>query len=133
LLIGHVITVMPYVVGSVSSALAGLERSLEDAARSLGAGPWRTFRSITLPLISPGMIAGIVFGFVVSFGQFDVSLFLSTPDLEPLPVALYQSMRFQFDPTIAASGVFAVVQLIVSLLIINHVFGLSRLTKSLLR
>lgn len=133
LLIGHVIIVMPYIVGSLSAALAGMERSLEDAARSLGAGPWRTFRSVTLPLISPGMIAGIVFAFVVSFGQFDVSLFLSTPDLEPLPIALYQQMRFQFDPTIAASGVFAVIQLVVLLLIINHVFGLSRLTKSLLR
>jgi putative spermidine/putrescine transport system permease protein len=79
------------------------------------------------------MIAGVTFGFVVSFGQFDVSLFLSSPGHEPLPIALYQQMRFQFDPTIAASGVFAVLLLLVLLTVVNHVFGLSRLTKSLLR
>lgn len=133
LLIGHVIVVTPYVFGSVSAALAGVDASLEDAARSLGASPWRSFRSITLPLINPGLVAGITFGFVVSFGQFDVSLFLSSPDYEPLPIALYQQMRFQFDPTIAASGVFAVALLVIMLTLVNHVFGLSRLTKSLLR
>lgn len=108
LAIGHVLVTTPYVVGTVSASLYNFDMSIEEAARSLGAGPLTTFRKITAPIIAPGIAAGSLFAFIVSFGQFDVSLFLSTPNLQPLPIALYNALRFQFDPTIAAAGVFAI-------------------------
>ena len=57
---------------------------------------------MTLPNISQGIQAGSIFAFIVSFGQFEVSLFLSAPNSEPLPIAMYNSLRYKFEPDAAA-------------------------------
>jgi putative spermidine/putrescine transport system permease protein len=126
MVIGHVLVTVPYVVGTVSAALYNFDVSLEDAARSLGAGPVRAFRAITLPIISPGIMAGSIFAFIMSFGQFDVSLFLSTPNITPLPIAIYNSLRYKFEPTAAAAGVFAIVLVVLSMLLTNRLTNLSK-------
>lgn len=117
LVIGHVLVTCPYVIGTVSAALVTFDTSLEEAARSLGAGPWTAFRRVTLPNIGAGIMAGSIFAFIVSFGQFDVSLFLSTPNLQPLPMALYESLRYKFEPTAAAAGIFAILLVVISMLV----------------
>ena len=117
LVLGHVLVTMPFVIGTVGASLARFDLSLEHAARSLGAGPVRAFWDITVRVISQGMLAGATFAFIVSFGQFDVSLFLATIEYRPLPVALYDSIRFRTDPTIAAAGVFAIATVITSMVI----------------
>lgn len=117
LVLGHVLVTMPFVMATVSAALARFDRSLEDAARSLGAGPIRAFWDVTMRVISQGMLAGATFAFIVSFGQFDVSLFLATTEFRPLPVALYDSIRFRTDPTVAAAGVFAIATVITTMMI----------------
>ena len=127
LVIGHVLVTCPYVIGTVNAALVGFDISLEEAARSLGAKPFKTFRAITLPVISPGIIAGSVFSFIVSFGQFDVSLFLTPPDSNPLPIALYSSLRYTFEPTAAAAGIFAIFLVVVSMLITARLTNLRQL------
>lgn len=127
LVIGHVLVTCPYVIGTVNAALVGFDTSLEEAARSLGAKPFRTFRSITLPVISPGIIAGSVFSFIVSFGQFDVSLFLTPTGYNPLPIALYSSLRYTFEPTAAAAGIFAIFLVVVSMLITAKLTNLRQL------
>jgi putative spermidine/putrescine transport system permease protein len=126
MVIGHVLVTVPYVIGTVSAALYNFDVSLEDAARSLGAGPVRAFRAITLPSISPGIMAGSIFAFIVSFGQFDISLFLSTPNITPLPIALYNSLRYRFEPTAAAAGVFAIVLVVLSMLLTNRIANFAR-------
>jgi len=126
MVIGHVLVTVPYVIGAVSAALYNFDVSLEDAARSLGAGPVRTFRAITLPIISPGIMAGSIFAFIVSFGQFDISLFLSTPNITPLPIALYNSLRYRFEPTAAAAGVFAIVLVVLSVFLTNRITNFAR-------
>ncbi|WP_127111844.1 ABC transporter permease [Shimia sediminis] len=128
LVIGHVLVTCPYVIGMVSAALVGFDRSLEEAARSLGASRWETFRKITIPLISPALIAGGVFAFIVSFGQFDVSLFLTPPNNTPLPIALYTSLRYTFEPTAAAAGIFAIFLVVVSMVITAKITNLRRIT-----
>lgn len=128
LVIGHVLVTTPYVLGLVSASLVGFDWSLEEAARSLGAGRWTAFRKITLPIISPSMIAGAVFAFIVSFGQFDVSLFLTPPNSTPLPIALYTSLRYTFEPTAAAAGIFAIFLVVVSMIITAKITNLRRLT-----
>ncbi len=126
LVIGHVLVTAPYVIGTVSAALFHFDISLEEAARSLGAGPWTAFRKVTLPNIAPGVMAGSIFAFIVSFGQFDVSLFLSTPNLTPLPIAMYISLRYKFEPTAAAAGIFAIALVVISMMLTSRLISLRR-------
>ncbi len=124
--IGHILYSTPYVIGTVGAALAAYDVSLEEAARSLGASPWRAFRKVTLPNISQGIQAGAVFAFIVSFGQFEVSLFLSAPNSEPLPIAMYNSLRYKFEPDAAAAGIFAITLVIASVLLTNRLVNIRR-------
>ncbi len=126
MMLGHVIVTTPFVIGTVSAALYGFDRSLEEAARSLGAGPWKAFFTVTVPSIKAGITAGALFAFIVSFGQFDLSLFLSTPNQTPLPYAMYVSLRYQFEPTAAAAGTFAIALVIVSMIVTSRITNLSR-------
>jgi putative spermidine/putrescine transport system permease protein len=126
ILVGHVIVTCPYVIGTVSAALINFDQSYEEAARSLGAGPWQAFRKVTLPIVAPGVVAGAVFAFIVSFGQFEVALFLSTPNLEPLPIAMYISLRYAFEPTAAAAGIFAILLVVVSMTITARLVNLQK-------
>lgn len=125
MLVGHILVTMPFVIGTVSAALYGFDRSLEEAARSLGAGPVRAFMSVTLPNIKAGITAGALFAFIVSFGQFDLSLMLSTPNNTPLPFAMYSSLRYQFEPTSAAAGTFAIALVVLSMVLTSRLANLS--------
>ncbi len=130
LLVGHIIVTVPWVIAAVSAALYHYDISLEQAARSLGAGPLTAFFRITLPNISSGVSAGSIFAFIVSFGQFDVSLFLSTPNVTPLPIAIFQSLRNKAEPTAAAAGVVAIVIVIAVMLIGSQVVNVRRLVST---
>jgi putative spermidine/putrescine transport system permease protein len=102
LIIGHVVLTMPYVVATVTSALRTLDPRLEDAAFTLGAPPWATFRRVTLPLILPAVLSSLLFAMVVSFDELIVSLFVSTARVRPVAVQMWSNLRGDFDPTIAA-------------------------------
>jgi putative spermidine/putrescine transport system permease protein len=104
LLLGHVLVCMPYVFLTVSAVLYHFDRSLEEAARSLGACTFTTFRRITLPIIKGGVISGAVFAFITSFDQFPISLLLSGVGTTTLPIQVFDYLRFSFDPTAAAVG-----------------------------
>ncbi|MGL4280982.1 MAG: ABC transporter permease [Albidovulum sp.] len=101
-IIGHVALALPYVIVVVSARLASFDHALEEAARSLGASAWQVTRSVTVPWILPGIIAGGLFAFAVSFDQFVVSYFLSEPGDTTLPVLIYTSIRKGFTPEINA-------------------------------
>ena len=126
MVIAHVLVTMPYVIGTVSAALFNFDVNLEQAARSLGASPLTAFRKVTLPNISNGVMAGSIFAFIVSFGQFDVSLFMATPNNTPLPIALYWSLRYTFEPTAAAAGIFAIFLVVTSMLITSKLVNLKK-------
>lgn len=116
-LIGHVALALPYVIVVVSARLATFDPTLEDAARSLGASSWTVTRRVTVPWILPGIIAGGLFAFAVSFDQFVVSYFLSEPGDATLPVLIYTSIRKGFTPEInAVSTLIIVVSMAVMLL-----------------
>ncbi len=102
LIVGHTCLAVPFVVINVTSALQGVDRRLEQAALSLGAAPWAAFRQITLPLIGPGIFAGAVFAFVTSFDELLIALFLSGVTAVTLPRRMFDQIRFDIDPTIAA-------------------------------
>lgn len=102
ILLGHVALALPYVIVVVSARLNTFPRELEEAARSLGASQWQVTRRVTLPWIMPGVIAGALFAFAVSFDQFVVSYFLATPGEATLPVEIYAAIRKGFTPEINA-------------------------------
>ena len=102
ILLGHVALALPYVIVVVSARLRTFAPELEEAARSLGASQWQVTRRVTLPWIAPGVIAGGLFAFAVSFDQFVVSYFLSTPGETTLPVEIYAAIRKGFTPEINA-------------------------------
>ena len=79
------------------------------------------------PNIAQGIQAGSIFAFIVSFGQFEVSLFLSAPNSEPLPIAMYNSLRYKFEPDAAAAGIFAITLVIASVLLTNRLVNIRRL------
>ena len=102
ILLGHVALALPYVIVVVSARLQTFAPELEEAARSLGANQWQVTMRVTLPWIMPGVIAGALFAFAVSFDQFVVSYFLSTPGETTLPVEIYAAIRKGFTPEINA-------------------------------
>lgn len=116
-ILGHVALAIPYVIVTVSARLASFDITLEDAARSLGAGGWTILRRVTLPWIAPGILAGALFAFAISFDQFVVSYFLSEPGDSTLPVLIYTAIRKGFTPEInAISTVIIVISTAVMLL-----------------
>ena len=130
LLVGHVLVTAPFVLAAVSASLVGFDLALEEAARSLGASPWQAFRLVTLSSIAPGVSAGSIFAFIISFGQFDLSLYLGTPNLTGLPYAMYISLRYKFEPTAAAAGVFAIVLVVASMALSSRLVNLGRLVSN---
>lgn len=109
ILLGHVALALPYVIVVVSARLQTFAPELEEAARSLGASQWQVTRRVTLPWIMPGVIAGALFAFAVSFDQFVVSYFLATPGQGTLPVEIYAAIRKGFTPEINAVSTIIIV------------------------
>jgi putative spermidine/putrescine transport system permease protein len=102
LIVGHVVITVPYVVATVSSALKTMDPRLEDAASTLGAKPFAAFRRITLPLLAPAILSGLLFAAVASFDELIVSLFVSSARIRPVAVQMWSNIRGDMDPTIAA-------------------------------
>jgi putative spermidine/putrescine transport system permease protein len=102
LVIAHSALALPLVVVTVGTSLRTIDRNIELAAQSLGAGPWRTFWRITFPLILPGIIAGALFAFVTSWDEVVVAIFMTSPLFRTLPVVMWSQVRSEIDPTIAA-------------------------------
>jgi putative spermidine/putrescine transport system permease protein len=109
LIAGHVLLAIPWTVRLVTASLAGMDRTVEEAAQSLGADRLTTFRRVTLPTILPGIVAATLFGFIASFGNLEMSLFLVGPGRTTLPIAILQYLEWKIDPTIAAVSVLQIV------------------------
>ena len=102
LVLAHTALAMPFVIVNVATSLRTIDRNLELAAQSLGAGPIRTFRRITLPLILPGVLAGGLFAFITSWDEVVVSIFLTSARFRTLPAEMWEQVRQVVDPTVAA-------------------------------
>jgi putative spermidine/putrescine transport system permease protein len=102
LVIGHTVLNLPYVVATVSSALRVQDARLEQAASTLGAPPWASFRRITLPLILPAVMSSLLVAAILSFDELIVSLFVSSARVRPVAVQMWSNLMGDFDPTIAA-------------------------------
>ncbi|MND36830.1 Inner membrane ABC transporter permease protein YdcV [compost metagenome] len=124
---GHVLLTIPWCIRLLLASLEGVNMSVEEAAASLGAKPATVVWLVTLPLIKPGIFAAAVFSFVVSFGNLEVSIFLSGPGQVTLPVAMMQYLEWKIDPTIAAVSVLQVLFVALMLMISNRFVNISRM------
>lgn len=93
-----------YVVVIVSATLANFDRRLERAALSMRASPLQTFMRVTMPLIRPGLIGGALFAFIHSFDEVVQTSLVSGFSIRTLPLKMWENMRNELDPTIAAIG-----------------------------
>jgi putative spermidine/putrescine transport system permease protein len=129
LVIGHVVITAPYVFRTTVASLAQCDGVLFESAHSLGASPWYIFRTVTLPLIAPGIVAGAFIGFMYSFDNVSVSLFLSDARNVVLPIRMWNIIEASLDVRAAAvSGVLIVVTLIL-MVVMEKVTSISRFVR----
>lgn len=106
--LGHSVVAAPIVVLILMATLQGVDRNLERAAAGLGASRVVIFRRIVLPLIFPGIMSSALFSFLASFDELIIALFLSGLSSETLPVRIWNSLRMEVEPTIAAVSAFLI-------------------------
>lgn len=102
--IAHAVIATPFVLITVSASLQSFDYSLEEAALSLGANRWKSFFQIKLPLIKMGIFAGGVFAFVTSFDELIIALFVSGVMYRTFPIRMWDGLRFEITPVIAAAS-----------------------------
>jgi putative spermidine/putrescine transport system permease protein len=105
LVLAHTALAVPYVVINVIAPLTNMSDTAERGARSLGANRLQAFRDVTLPAIYPGIFAGALFAFLTSFDEVIIAIFVTGVRTKTLPVLMWESVRTDLDPTIAAIAV----------------------------
>jgi putative spermidine/putrescine transport system permease protein len=120
LIVAHSVLVLPYVVSIVVANLQQVQREQEEAARDLGADIWQAFRLATVPQISRGLLIAVIFSFVLSFDEFDVSLFLTRSETMTLPIRMYLYMQEFEDPTLAALSTLLIAMSIVAVALTGY-------------
>jgi spermidine/putrescine transport system permease protein len=121
IIIAHVAFTISFVTIVVRARLSGMDRSIEEAAQDLGASPVQTFLRVTLPLILPGVMAGALLAFTLSFDDFVITFFVSGVGSSTLPLKIYSMIKFGVSPVINA---LSTVVLVATMLLI---FGGSRI------
>jgi putative spermidine/putrescine transport system permease protein len=120
LVLAHLLITTPWVVRLSLASLATHDRSAEEAAASLGAHPLQVIWRVTRPAMRPGIIAGALFAFVISFENLELALFLTSPGVTTLPVAVLQYLEYHIDPMVAAVAVAQTVGIAVVLLLLDR-------------
>lgn len=103
-IVAHTVVSIPFVMVSVTGALAGIDRRVELAAESLGASPPTVFRRVTLPLAMPGVVSGAVLAFATSLDEVVLTLFVAGPNQRTLARQMFSTIRENISPAIAAAA-----------------------------
>ncbi|RUV27855.1 MULTISPECIES: ABC transporter permease [unclassified Mesorhizobium] len=126
LVLAHAVVIMPYVLRLVVAAATGFDRSIAQAAESLGASPWTVFARIELPLILPGIAGGWLLAFITSFDELTLTVFLASPSTQTLPVKLYAYITNTIDPLLASISTVMMGLTLVLMLVLERFYGLDR-------
>lgn len=127
LLVGHTVLLMPYAVRVTGASLALADPSLEEAARGLGATPWHAFRTVTLPLLRPGVMSAGLLGFITSFNNVPLSLLLQSRDFGTLPVTMLDYVQQSYDPSIAAMSTLILAGTVVIAVVAERTVGFTKI------
>jgi putative spermidine/putrescine transport system permease protein len=126
LVIGHIAITTPYILRTSSASLAQLDPAMLESARSLGASAAFTFRTVTLPLIAPGVAAGAFIAFMASFDNVAISLFLSDARSEMLPIRLWHIIESSLDVRAAAVSGVLIVLTVLAGIVMERFVGFSK-------
>ncbi|KXF75441.1 ABC transporter permease [Paramesorhizobium deserti] len=126
LIIAHVILVFPFALRLTLAAATGMNRSVEMAAISLGAGSWTLFRRVTLPLILPGVVSGWALAFIQSFDEVTMTIFLAAPGTETLPVRMFLYVQDNIDPLVTSVSACVIAITMAALILLDRIYGLDR-------
>lgn len=102
ILVAHITFSIGFVAIIVRARLAGMDESIFEAARDLGASPWRTFRYVTFPLILPGILAGFLMSFTLSIDDFVITFFVAGVGVTTLPLQIYSMIKVAVSPEVNA-------------------------------
>jgi putative spermidine/putrescine transport system permease protein len=127
LLVGHTVLLLPYAVRVTGASLALADPAVEEAARGLGASPLRTFVSVTLPLLRPGIVSAGILGFVTSFNNVPLSLLLQDRHFRTLPVTMLDYVQQSYDPIIAAMSTIVLAGTVVIAVVAERTVGFAKI------
>ncbi|WP_029150905.1 ABC transporter permease [Microbacterium indicum] len=127
MLIGHTALLLPYAVRVTGAALAGADPSLEEAARGLGASPMRTFWTITVPVLRPGIFSAALLSFITSFNNVPLSLLLQSRDTQTLPITMLDYVQQSYDPMVAATSTLILAVTVVIAIIAERTVGFAKI------
>ena len=99
---GHLLICLPYVVRTMNAAIRGLDPTVEEAARNLGANWLQIYTTVVLPAVMPALFASGLIAFLMSFDNAVISLFLVSARTTTLPIEIYNYIQYNLDPLIAA-------------------------------
>ncbi|MGK0722374.1 ABC transporter permease [Leucobacter sp. W1478] len=116
-IIAHSVFATAFVTAIVLARMSGLDASLEEASRDLGATPMRTFFRVTLPQLAPGIIAGALLAFTLSLDEFVIAFFTAAPTTPTLPIVIYSTVRFGVTPEVNALATLLLLVSIVTILV----------------
>lgn len=123
--LAHSLIALPYALRAIMVSAAGLDPALERAAASLGASRARTFWTVTLPLMRPGIVAGAVFAAVTSLGEIAITALISGANTVTVPVRIFSAVQFQLDPSVAAVSTLLMAASVIVLLVLDRFAGVS--------
>lgn len=124
--VGHTVIAVPYVIRTTLAVLSTSDKYLEEAARTMGAGPWKAILHVVVPQAMPGIAAGAFFAFNISFDEAILSLFLRSPEVITLPIQIYTQLEYSPDPSIAAASTLMIGLTILLIFVIDRVLGIQR-------
>lgn len=117
LIIAHTTFCIPYIYSQLKAALYRMDSSLKDAARDLGATPFQTFRDVTIPMLMPAIMSGMLLSFAMSFDDVVISIFVTGPTVTLLPVKVYTKLKTGLTPEINALNTIIPIVILLALLI----------------
>jgi len=123
LIIPHVALVLPFVLRNCLSAMSGVSVEIEEAAISLGASPLRAIVDVVIPLMKPGILAGLIFALIISFNEFTVTFFMYTIDVSTLPIWMYSRTVSSLNPSVLALSVFIVAADVLLIVLIDKIIA----------
>lgn len=126
LFFAHTALILPYAVRVVSSSLNNLRSDMEEAAVLLGCSRVQAFFKVVLPNIRGGVLSAFILGFVTSFNQVPVSLFLSGPGVRTLPIDMLSYMEITYDPSVAALSALLAFMSVAIVFAAERLLGFSR-------
>jgi putative spermidine/putrescine transport system permease protein len=122
----HVVLILPFCIAMLRTSVMQLDRTLEQAAASLGASPPMVFLTTILPNLAPGLAVASILAFLISFGEVTVTSFLTTARLQTLPVRIYAEASFSLEPTVHAVSTLLILSTVLLLALVNRFMKLDR-------